>query len=243
MRVLAGVQPVYLPWLGYFEQIARADCFVVQDDAQYTAKNWRNRNRIYGANGAMWLIVPVKGHPLATQLREVEIAAVRGWQRRHLRAMELSYRRCRHFEPLFGDLAAVLESPPPGIAALDEQLIHLLCRHLGITTPIHRSSAIPRRVAAGDKNGRLLELCAWHGADTLYLGAAAAAYVDVGRLRAQGVGVTFQEYAHPVYRQRRAPFLSHLSAVDAIFNLGEEAAALVRRSPFAAALHCERVPA
>ncbi len=58
--VLGVLQPVYLPWLGYFEQIAVTDHFVLLDDVQYTKQDWRNRNRVKTAQGATWMTVPVR---------------------------------------------------------------------------------------------------------------------------------------------------------------------------------------
>ena len=43
MRVTI-LQPSYLPWLGFFEQMTRSDKFVLLDDVQYTRRDWRNRN-------------------------------------------------------------------------------------------------------------------------------------------------------------------------------------------------------
>ena len=56
LRMRIGIlQPGYLPWLGFFEQMARVDHFVCYDDVQYTRQDWRNRNRIKTAGGAAWL--------------------------------------------------------------------------------------------------------------------------------------------------------------------------------------------
>lgn len=41
---VAIIQPAYLPWLGYFDQMARADVFVHYDDVQYSRKSWHSRN-------------------------------------------------------------------------------------------------------------------------------------------------------------------------------------------------------
>ena len=58
MRVTI-LQPSYLPWLGYFEQMSRSDKFVLLDDVQYTRRDWRNRNRVRVNEGWAWLTVPV----------------------------------------------------------------------------------------------------------------------------------------------------------------------------------------
>ena len=61
------LQPSYLPWIGYFEQMARADQFVYLDDVQYTRRDWRNRNKIRTNEGWAWLTVPVQQKKIITR--------------------------------------------------------------------------------------------------------------------------------------------------------------------------------
>ena len=53
------LQPSYIPWRGYFHQIAKADVFVFYDDVKYDKHGWRNRNRIKTPSGSQWLTIPV----------------------------------------------------------------------------------------------------------------------------------------------------------------------------------------
>ena len=39
-------QPQYLPWLGYFDKIAKSDVFVFLDNVQYKRREFQNRNKI-----------------------------------------------------------------------------------------------------------------------------------------------------------------------------------------------------
>ena len=66
-KKLAAVQSSYLPWKGYFDLIHAVDEFVLFDDAQYTRRDWRNRNRIKTCDGPLWLTIPVmtRGHYLS----------------------------------------------------------------------------------------------------------------------------------------------------------------------------------
>ena len=48
---LGALQPGYLPWLGFFDQIARCDLFILYDDLPYAKDSWRNRNRVKTAEG------------------------------------------------------------------------------------------------------------------------------------------------------------------------------------------------
>lgn len=41
--IVAGHQPNFFPWFGYFEKMLQADIFVFSDDVQYTKQNYVNR--------------------------------------------------------------------------------------------------------------------------------------------------------------------------------------------------------
>jgi len=56
--IIAVHQPQYLPWLGYFDKIDKADIFVLLDTVQYKKNEWQNRNKIKTAQGWQWLTVP-----------------------------------------------------------------------------------------------------------------------------------------------------------------------------------------
>jgi len=102
---VAVVQSNYVPWRGYFDLIDSVDEFVLLDDAQYTKRDWRNRNRIKTAQGPLWLTIPV----LATgrfgqRIRDVEIVDPR-WAAKHWKSIQAHYARARGF----GEVAPFLE--------------------------------------------------------------------------------------------------------------------------------------
>ena len=75
--------PNYIPWKGYFDLINLVDEFVLYDNAQYTRRDWRNRNKIKTSQGTCWLTVPVEVKGKYTQLiRETRISDP-AWPRKH----------------------------------------------------------------------------------------------------------------------------------------------------------------
>lgn len=233
------LQPVYLPWMGYFEQIASVDLFVILDNVQYTHQDWRNRNRIKGPDGPIWLTVPIHRRPLASKIHEIEINDEHRWRRRHLMSIRQSYGRCPFFEPVFSQLEEVLLQPHTHLVDLDLALISLICEYLGISTPILRSSDLSAQLAEPPRrashttaaNARLISLCRLLRASVFYEGARGKNYLDVGAFRAAGISVVFQEFAHPKYPQRYGDFLPQLSIIDLIMNVGPESRRLIEPNP------------
>lgn len=243
-KTIAIIQPVYLPWLGYFEQIARTDRFVVYDDVQYTRQDWRNRNRIPGANGPIWLTVPVRRAPLGTPIREIEIDNRHRWVAKHLGSIEQTYRAAPHFEPCHGVLEDILRRGWTRLADLDLALIRALCAGFGIAPGVVLSSDIPsdpgfvgrfdraaEDPAVARRNMRLVEICRQQGAGLFYVGARARDYIDTALFARFGIEVVFQDYRHPVYPQRRPGFQPHMAAIDLLMNTGPDARGILLSSP------------
>jgi hypothetical protein len=223
VTTLSVLQPGYLPWLGFFEQMRTADVFVLYDDVQFDKHGWRNRNRIKCARGLQWLTVPVRQHG-KPRIADVEIDSTKNWARKHIGSIRQCYADAPHLEPYTTELEELLNQPWRLLAALDEAVIGLLAGWLKVKTPMVLSSSLP---VTGDRNERLVALCRHFDASRYRSGEAARAYLDVELLDREGIEVEWQNLDHPVYPQLHGEFVSHLSALDLILNCGEESAALL----------------
>ncbi|MDQ6929829.1 MAG: WbqC family protein [Candidatus Eremiobacteraeota bacterium] len=218
-KTVAVLQPSYLPWLGYLDQIAKSDVFVFYDDVQYDKNGWRNRNRIRtgGPDGWSWLTVPVTATSHFPPICEVRVDERAPWQRKHLKTLRAEYSRAPHLDLLdrhFGRLLDTLESSLANVAI---ESVRAMMAALAIDTTLYRSSELD---VPGDRNTRLLGICKHFRATTYLSGEAARGYLDVPMFEREGIAVEFQSYHHPVYPQTREPFISHLSAIDALLNAG-----------------------
>lgn len=235
-KTIAIIQPVYLPWLGYFEQIERADHFVVYDDVQYTPQDWRNRNRILSVNGPIWLTVPVRKSGLSAKINEVEIDNTHYWASKHLKSITFNYERAPHYDRYYTMLRAILEQKWEKLVDLDLALIQAICDELQITTSVSLSSGavtdlklvnMPKESNVDPvilrRNLRLIDLCRHHEASVFYVGARARDYLDGDLFREFGIEPVFQSYDHPVYSQRTTQFHSHMSVIDLLMNTGPAA--------------------
>lgn len=220
MKVIGILQPGYLPWLGFFEQLYRSDAFVLYDDVQYDKNGWRNRNRIKTAHGPLWLTVPVLTHGRAGQrINETMVDNKENWSRKHLRGFELNYSATPHFNDYFPEFELILSQKWERLVDLSVSLIERIKGLLEIRTPLFRSSSLN---IPGERDERLIKICQRFGARVFYEGEAGKNYIDVEKFRKEGIQVQFQEYRHPVYRQLHGEFISHLSIVDLLFNHGPE---------------------
>lgn len=229
------LQPGYLPWLGFFEQMSRADVFVYLDDVQFDKNGWRNRNRIKGPAGPQWLTVPVRLNGLSfPPINQVLIDPTQHrWAAKHLQALKTNYGPCPFFDWLFPDIEKLLSQPWTHIAELDIALVELLCDKISLRRRINRSSVLK---VEGDRCGRLVEFCRQLNCDTYYSGAAARDYMDTALFEQAGIKVVFQDYRHPQYTQRFGEFVPYLSVVDLLFNCGPQSSKIIVQDAVSA--HC-----
>ena len=93
------LQPSYIPWRGYFDQIFRADLFIFYDDIQYDKHGWSNRNRIKTAQGKQWLTIPVHstGATDGIPIKQIKIDWSKPWARSHWKALTSAYSKAPFF--------------------------------------------------------------------------------------------------------------------------------------------------
>lgn len=218
MKTISILQPGYIPWLGFFEQMARADVFVIYDDVQYDKHSWRNRNRIKTAQGIQWLSVPVLTSQKSGQLvHEVEIDNKTPWQKKHLRALEQNYARAPFFKQYYPILEEGYTCQWTDLLSCDMFFINNFKSLLGIDTELRYSSGL---VSQGKSTERLVAICKELEADIFYEGAAGKNYIDDTLFSQTGIQLIYQDYKHPQYSQLHGEFISHLSIVDLLLNVG-----------------------
>lgn len=219
------LQPGYLPWLGFFEQMYHSDVFIIYDDVQYDKHGWRNRNRIKTANGVQWLTVPVlssgKNKPL---IRDIRINNSTNWRKKHLASITANYSKALYFQDYISIFQEVLNREWDYLFDLDMTFIELLCGVLGLERKVVYSSELN---VPGDRIMRLINICKYFGADVFYEGQAGKAYLDEELFKNEGITIEYQDYQHPVYQQLYGDFEPYLSVVDLLFNEGPNSLAIL----------------
>ena len=226
MRVTI-LQPSYLPWLGFFEQMSRSDKFVLLDDVQYTRRDWRNRNRIRVRENWIWLTVPVQQKSRFSQsLLETRIDNSVSWRRKHLETLRQHYCKAPFFEKYFPRCQQVYEKDWTFLFDLCLETINLIKEEMGIEAPLLRSSEMK---PGGEKTERLVSICRELGATHYLSGESGSNYIAEEDFSSQGIALEYQNYEHPVYPQRYTGFVPHLSAIDLLFNCGEQSLGILKQ--------------
>jgi hypothetical protein len=218
--IISVHQPQYLPWLGYFEKIARSDNFVFLDNVQYKEREFQNRNKIRTKDGSSWLTVPVISKGEGRQnISEVKIDNELAWQRKHLASLRTSYARAPFFKDYYPYLEEVLSRQWVYLKDLNIEIIRFVLKELSIDTPITLESDLSIFAMSTQ---RIIDICKKLKADTYLSGAGGKSYLDEMLFTRENIRLIYQEFLHPKYKQCYEPFMSFMSSIDLLFNHGPE---------------------
>lgn len=213
------MQPTYLPWAGYFNLIARSDCFVFLDDVQFEKQSWQNRNRILQKDTIHWLTVPVKRVHLSDLIHEIRIDEQKDWRRKHIELLRHSYGKHPHGKMAIDLVEGVLIGSSGLLSQLNREFILATCELLGLKRKFFLSSELG---VDGARSERLSSICNALGCDTYLSPVGATEYLrQDGVFHESIINLEFQDFESTPYTQSgHKGFVSHLSIVDVLANAG-----------------------
>ncbi|MEW6240724.1 MAG: WbqC family protein [Chloroflexota bacterium] len=218
------LQPSYIPWRGYFDQVRRADLFIFYDDVQYDKHGWRNRNQIKTAQGKQWLTIPVhsRGVTEGIPIKDVKIDWSKPWAKNHLKALTVAYNKAPHFKDYLPLLELFYARRDESLADFTIETTLALTRELGLhQTRFLRSSEIPG--VDGQKTDRLIQILTKVGAKHYISGPSARDYIEKEKFDAAGITLEYMEYNYPEYPQLYPPFDPYVTVLDLLFMVGLQA--------------------
>lgn len=226
--IVAIHQPNFLPWLGYFYKIAKCDTFVLLDNVQYTKNSFINRNKIKTPEGELWLTVPVKVKGRFGQLiKDVEIDNIVDWRKKHLRTLEMNYKRAKFFEQVFSRLKAVYYvNDWDNLCELNIRLLEEVLSILKLEKKLVRASELN---VEGESTRLLINIVKAVGGNVYLSGFGGAKYQEEELFKQAGIALEYYDFKHPVYPQLWSDFVPNLSVIDLLFNCGSESLNIILR--------------
>jgi hypothetical protein len=224
-RTLVVSQPMFLPWVGLFEQVRLADVFVHYDDVQMPqGRGFISRVQVRAANGVTWLTAPVDRARSGRLLNEVVLFEQEGWRETHLRTLRHAYAKRPHSELMLGLAEEAYGQPTDRLAEFNIGATELVARRLGLAPRFERSS---RMGVGGSSTERLVRLCEATECDVYVTGHGALHYLEHERFEERGIAVRYMDYRKVPYEQGHGEFTPYVTVLDAIANCGEGARELL----------------
>ena len=226
MTLICIRQPGYFPYVGFFKKIQSSDIFVYLDDTKYVDHGWDNRNKIKTDQGSMWLSVPIK-RKSKDLLKDVDISYDKSWQQKHLRSIELNYKKTSYLNCYLDDLSKIITKKWEKIVDLNLAIIEYLKKELQISTNTVRSSEMKINTTGSEK---LLQICKQLDADRYLSGSSGLDYLNEKIFLDEKIKVIYENFEHPIYNQLGPDFLPNMSIIDLLFNEGEKSVQILNNA-------------
>jgi hypothetical protein len=226
--IVSIMQPAYLPWLGYFDRIARSDLHIVLDTVQLehqTKTAFTNRNKVRTSAGWSWLTVPVRTAGEQPRIADVQLADPASWVRKHRETLRQAYGRAPYWNTMAPFVAEFYHREWPTLAPLLDETTSWLRNALALSTPVVAASTLG---VNGSKGDLVVALCRAVGAGTYLSGPFGRDYLDPLAFETADIRLTFHDYVHPTYSQTHGEFVPYMSVVDLLANHGPQSTAILR---------------
>ena len=222
--LIAIHQPQYLPWLGYLDKIDKADVFVILDNVQFKKNEWQNRNRIKTAQGCQWITVPVL-YRFPEKINEVRINNKANWSRKHLQAFITNYSKSPCYDDYISFFEDIFSRNWECLVDINVEIIKFLINALELKTRLVMASDLELREGSTE---RLIDICKALDSNKYLAGKDGNKYMNLELFDREGIEVIFQDFKHPVYNQLFGDFEPYMSAIDLLFNCGDDSLEILR---------------
>ncbi|MGO9138881.1 MAG: WbqC family protein [Syntrophales bacterium] len=218
------MQPTFLPWLGFFELIYKADVFIFLDDFQFSVQSYHQRNRLFVNKGQVdWYSVPVK-KTLSFQmpLNKTHINEDIPWRIKSWKRIQQNYGKARYFKAYEKEISQWLLSPARDLAEQNIAFVKMICEIIGIKRIFLKSSEF---ASQKQRSERVLELLKWSNAHCYYCAKGSFDYMfEDQKFPVSDIVVLFQNFILRSYPQVGSPdnFVPYLCVLDALFNIGPD---------------------
>ena len=181
-------QPEYIPWVNFFLRLKKCDIFVILDDVQFSRRSFQNRNVIINNNKQIYLTVPVKKSIISTKINEIKIDYSTNWIEKHLRSLELSYKKSKFFNYIYDDFAKILNVKFENLSELNITILKHLIKKLELNCEIYLNSTFNFN---SKKSDLILEICKQVGASEYITGEGSKNYLKNENFKKNKIDINF----------------------------------------------------
>ena len=187
------------------------------DDAQFSNQGMHNYHYIKTPQGSFRIKIPVE-YTTGDQIKEVIVKDQLNWRQKHIKIIEMNYKKAPFFNLIFSDFINLLENTNDNLSAMNINFIIFICDKLKIQCEFVKSSDL---IVTGDKESRVIEICKSLKADTYISGTGAKVYQNNENFKSNGLDLVYTNFKPFEYSQLWAsPFLSNVSILDYLMHNG-----------------------
>lgn len=214
--ILSSHQPNFLPYMGLFYKVFKADIFVLSDEHQFSKSGMHNFNYIRIGNNQHRVTVPVS-YSFGDRIMDVRISYSKDWVSEFLKTLSINYKKASYFNIAYPFFEAIFSEKHEKLVSLNINLFKQIVERMGLKVEIKISHELGLKKK---KEERILEMCKLFDVRTYYSGIGGVQYNNPENYKKAGVNLVYSDYKPFPYKQLGEGFIENLSVLDWIFNMG-----------------------
>jgi len=218
-RSLVIMQPYFLPYIGYWQLMRAAECFVIYDDVNYIKSGWINRNRILINRAPAYFTLPLQQASSNRRICDIGLQPSEVWRDKLVKTLELTYRQAPCFPEVFPVLAAIIRHRTDSLGEFLAHQLQTLAAFMGLATQFILASKCHQKDSL-DGQARVINICRREGATVYINPQGGQGLYDASAFYQQGIDLRFLVMQPIPYPQASREFLPYLSIVDALMAVG-----------------------
>lgn len=131
------VCPAYFPNVSYCSWMLNQSSVLFVKDTHFQKQTYRNRAEIYGANGKLKLSIPIAQSKTQRRQKEYEVCIANDmqWQQQHWKSISTAYRSSPYFEFYEKDLAPFYERKATFLMTFNLEVLLKLMNLIDVSLP------------------------------------------------------------------------------------------------------------
>ena len=122
----------YLAPIQYYSKLLKYDKVLIERHENFVKQSYRNRCKIYGANGELSLSIPVKRDNVKTKISDLVIDYDTNWPKLHWKSIESAYRSSPFFEYYQDEFIPFYEKKYKFLFDFNTEMQNMILEHLDI---------------------------------------------------------------------------------------------------------------
>jgi hypothetical protein len=223
--ILAGMQPYFFPYLGYFALIKHSDLFIIADVVQFIERGWIERNRVLKpGEGWQYIRVPLVKHSHKALIKDVKIRVNEPWPDKIIRQLDHYKKSAPYYNAVIGFLRNALSCELDSISGLNTHLLTETCKYIGI--PFKKEVFSEMNIAIEEVTAAdewALNTCKVLNVSKYINSPEGVKFYDRSKYAESGITLQFIKINLRPYNQGRKSFEEALSIIDVMmFNSPQE---------------------
>lgn len=212
---VAIMQPYFLPYIGYWQQIHAVDTFVIYDDVNYIKGGWINRNFILGQSlNKQLLTLQLVGASPNLLINQISTGSNK---KKIIESIRHSYSKAPEFNQVFPLIEKLISYDDNNLARYLTYIIKNIACYLNIKTKFLVSSEIEKNNSLRGQD-KVIEICKKLGANHYVNAIGGKDLYSYSEFNQNELILSFVKTSDQIsYNQLNESFISNLSIIDILF--------------------------